>query len=245
MTELTMREVAMCALKSLDLTNLDEDCTEADVEALVESAFTPYGPVAAVCVWPRFVMTARMALAGRRLPICTVVNFPEGGHDCGPVIAETKASLIEGAREIDLVAPYRRLLTGYPEVMRSMVERVRAASGGATLKVILETGVLADPAVIEEAAGIAIAGGADFVKTCTGKVPGKVSVSATRAILRAIRAADRPVGLKVSGGVRTVEDVGRHLSAVRDVMGEGWATPERFRIGASSLLDDILHTLKG
>lgn len=244
MTELTRREVAMRALRSLDLTNLDDECTKEDVATLARRAFTPFGPVAAICVWPRFVTTARDDLGDRSMRICAVVNFPEGGTDCGPVVAETKQALQDGAAEIDLVAPYRRVLTGQPEIMRSMVERVRVACGRATLKVILETGVLADREVIQQAAAIAIAGGADFVKTCTGKVPGKATVSASRAILRAIQVADRPVGLKVSGGIRTVEDAARHLSAVRDIMGDGWATPQNFRFGASGLLDDIILALR-
>jgi deoxyribose-phosphate aldolase len=213
MTEWSRREVAMRALKSLDLTNLDDDCAAEDVEALAKRAFTPYGPAAAICVWPRFVQTAKAALSDRRMPVCTVVNFPKGGTDCGPVVEETK--------------------------------KVRVACGRAKLKVILETGVLADRDVIQQATAIAIAGGADFIKTCTGKTPGKATVSATRAILRAIQVADRPVGFKVSGGVRTVEDAGRHLSAVRDIMGDDWITPQNFRVGASSLLDDLLLALKG
>jgi len=245
MTEWSRREVAMRALKSLDLTNLDDDCTAEDVEDLAKRGFTPYGPVAAICVWPRYVKTAKAALRDRHMPICTVVNFPKGGTDCGPVVEETKQALLDGAEEIDLVAPYRRLLTGHPEVMRSMVERVRAACGRAKLKVILETGVLADREVIQQATAIAIAGGADFIKTCTGKTPGKATVSASRAILRAIEVAERPVGFKVSGGIRTVEDIGRHLSAVRDIMGDDWITPQNFRVGASSLLDDVLLAMRG
>lgn len=243
MTELTRREVAMRVLKSLDLTNLDDNCSEEDVKALAGRAFTPFGPVAAVCVWPRFVKAARGALGDRAMPICTVVNFPEGGAESGPVVAETKQAISDGAAEIDMVAPYRRLMTGHPEVMRSMVERVRTACGRARLKVILETGVLADREVIQQATAIAIEGGADFIKTSTGKTPGKATVSASRAILRAIQASDRPVGLKVAGGIRTLEDAARYISAARDIMGDAWVTPQNFRIGASGLLDELLLTL--
>jgi len=197
MTEMNRREVAIRALRSLDLTNLDADCTEQDVAALAGRAFTPYGPVAAICVWPRFVKHARKVLGGRRIPVCTVVNFPKGGIQSAPVLEETKQALRDGADEIDMVAPYQCVMTGQPEVMRSLVERVRGACGPARLKVIIETCVLTDPALIQQAAEIAIAGGADFVKTGTGKVPGRTSVMDTRAILRAIRAAKRPVGLKV------------------------------------------------
>lgn len=244
MTELSPKQVAARALPLLDLTNLNDDCTKADVEELCKRAFTPFGAVASVCIWPRFVKTARAALGDRPIPVCTVVNFPEGGTDCGPVVEETKKALLGGAEEIDLVAPYRRILTDQPEVMRSMVERVRTASGRATLKVIIETSVLGDADRIRQASEIAIAGGADFVKTSTGKVPGKATVSASRAILRAIKASGKPVGLKVSGGVRTVSDVERHLSAASDIMGDDWATPKTFRFGASGLLDALLAEMR-
>ncbi len=246
MNEMSKREIATRALNSLDLTNLDDDCTQEDVERLINRAFTPHGPVAAICIWPRFVKAAKEALADRQMPICTVVNFPRGGTDTSAVVEETTQALADGADEIDLVAPYRRLLTGRPEDMRAMIERIRTVCGSAKLKVILETAVLADRDVIRQAADIAIAGGADFVKTCTGKVPGKATVSASRAILRSIHESDqsdRAVGLKVSGGIRTVEDAERHLAVAADIMGDGWATPETFRFGASGLLDDLLQTL--
>ena len=245
MTELSQKEVAARALRLLDLTNLNDDCTKEDVEQLCKRAFTPHGAVASVCIWPRFVKTARAALGNRPMPVCTVVNFPKGGTDCGPVVDETRKALLDGAEEIDLVAPYRRILTGQPEVMRSMVERVRAASGRATLKVIIETSVLGDAERIREASEVAIAGGADFVKTSTGKAPGRTTVSASRAILRAIQASGKPVGLKVSGGVRSVTDAERHLSAANDIMGDAWATPTTFRFGASGLLDALLAELRG
>lgn len=243
MTEMSPHEIAKQALSSLDLTNLDDDCTKEDIEDLIRRAFTPHGRVAAICIWPKFVKPAKALIGNRVMPVCTVVNFPRGRTETAPVVAETRKAIQDGADEIDLVAPYRRLLTKQPEVMRSMVERVRDACDGAKLKVILETGVLADPVLIRQAADIAIAGGADFVKTCTGKVPGKATVSASRAILRAIRASEQPVGLKVAGGIRTIRGAGRHLAAARDVMGEGWATPERFRFGASGLLDELLTEL--
>ncbi len=243
MTEMNGQRIARLALSSLDLTNLDDDCTEDDVEELVRRAFTPHGRVAAICVWPRFVKPARTLIGGRVLPVCTVVNFPRGRTETAPVVAETKKAILDGADEIDLVAPYRRLLTDQPEVMRSMVERVRDACDRKKLKVILETGVLSDPALIRKATDIAIAGGADFIKTCTGKVPGKATVSASRAILRSIRESERPVGLKVAGGIRTLGDTTRHFSAARDIMGPGWVSPKTFRFGASDLLDTLLGEL--
>jgi deoxyribose-phosphate aldolase len=235
--------VARRALACLDLTELGDACAKADVAALCARAVTPEGPVAAVCVWPRFVAAARAALGAGPVRIATVVNFPCGGERVAGVVAETQAALAAGADEIDLVLPYRAFAEGRADAAARMVDAVRTACGPALLKVILETGMLQEPALIRRAADLAIIEGADFVKTSTGKVQVGATPGAAVAMLAAIRAAGRPVGLKPSGGVRTLADARTYLELADAAMGEGWARPETFRLGASSLLGALLTTL--
>ncbi len=159
--------IAARALPLLDLTDLSEGCTAEAVATLCERA--ERHAVAAVCVWPRFVPQAAQALAGCGVRIATVVNFPEGGEDVAGTLAETRATLADGAGEIDLVLPYRALQRGDAEAARAMVASVREACGDKLLKVILETGMLPDAETVARASRLALEAGADFLKTSTGK----------------------------------------------------------------------------
>jgi len=240
------RETARRALRCLDLTDLTEICTDAAIDALCARATDERGPVAAVCVWPQFVSRARQALRGSPVRLATVVNFPAGGEDAGRVADDTLEALGDGANEIDLVLPYEALRRGDADAAREMVEAVRDVVDGANLlKVILETGVLADPALIEAASRLAIDAGADFIKTSTGKTPVSATPEAARIMLEAIKASGRPVGLKPSGGIRTLEDAALYIDLADRVMGPGWATPRTFRIGASSVYDALMAVLDG
>ena len=238
-------QAARRALASLDLTDLNDDCDAAAIERLCGRAVTGHGAVAAVCIWPRFVAQARPLLAGTGVKIATVVNFPSGDEDPEQVAADIRAAVADGADEIDLVIPYRALIEGRGGVARAMVALARAAAPKAVLKVILETGELRDPDLIEDAANLAIAEGADFIKTSTGKVPLNATPEAARIMLGVIAKMDRPVGFKPAGGIRTVGDAAAYLALADEIMGAGWATPETLRFGASGVLDAILATLDG
>ena len=243
MDELT--QAAARALACLDLTNLDDGCTEADIDALCRRAQSPKGPVAAVCIWPRFIPQATAALAGTGIGIATVVAFPGGDDDTGEVLETTRQAVIDGADEIDMVIPYKALIEGHPGMVPSAVARVVDAAGAAQVKAILETGLLGDAELIREAARLAIEGGADFIKTSTGKVPVNATPEAARVMLEEIAATDREVGFKPAGGIRTTEDAAAYLSLCDEIMGPDWAGPATFRIGASSVLDALLATLEG
>jgi deoxyribose-phosphate aldolase len=234
--------VARRALSMLDLTELGDSATDADAVARCERAVTPHGPVAAVCVWPRHVRVARATLAGTDIPIATVVNFPSGDESVSHVVEATELALADGAAEIDLVLPYRAMLEGAVEHVVLMLESVRSAAstGGALLKVILETGELGGPEAIDAAARVAIAHGADFIKTSTGKTPASATPEATEVMLRAIADTSWPVGLKASGGIRTLDDAAVYLHQADRIMGPEWATTCTFRFGASGLLDALL-----
>jgi len=240
------REAAAFALSLLDLTNLRDDCDNAVIENLCLRAQTPYGNSAAICIWPRFIAHARSILgSGHPVRIATVVNFPSGDLAVAEVVEETKKAVEDGADEIDLVIPYKAFIAGDEAAVTTMVEAVRAACLQSTLKVILETGEIRDMALVRRAAELAIAAGADFIKTSTGKVQVNATLEAADIMLRAIRESKAKVGFKPAGGISTVSDADLYLRLAESILGPNWVMPSTFRFGASSLLDDILAVLSG
>ncbi len=237
------KALARRAIASLDLTNLNDDCSETDVIDLCARAATPYGDTAAVCIWPRFVPLAKQRLSNSAIRIATVVNFPHGGEDTAPVIAETDQAIADGADEIDMVMAYR-LVADRPADVETQIGAIREVATGRLLKVILETGELKGAALIGKAAEIAIAAGADFIKTSTGKVAVNATAQAARIMLSVIAGHDGRIGFKPAGGIRTLNDAALYFGLADEILGPGWATPETFRIGASSVLDALVATLE-
>ncbi|MGD9996765.1 MAG: deoxyribose-phosphate aldolase [Ilumatobacteraceae bacterium] len=232
--------VARRALPLVDLTDLSETCSVADVEELCRRATGRYGSTAAVCIWPRFVSLAADRLRGSGVRVATVVNFPLGGTDVGATVAETVQAVADGADEIDVVLPFTSFLAGYTSVAVSMVQAVRTATPPPMkLKVILESGEYPDLDQVAAAARLAIEHGADFVKTSTGKSAVSATLAAAVTIIEQIRRSGRPVGIKVAGGVRTVQQAERYLAIADEMMGPGWVSPATFRFGASGLLDGL------
>lgn len=243
---LSPREAAAFALSLLDLTNLRDDCDNAAIEKLCLRAQTPYGHTAAICIWPRFVAHARAILGpDHAVRIATVVNFPTGDLPVAAVIEETRKAIEDGADEIDMVIPYGKLLAGDEAAVTEMIEAVRAACPQACLKVILETGELKDSALIRRASELAIAAGADFIKTSTGKVAVNATLEAADIMLQAIRDSRKRVGFKPAGGIGSVADADLYFRLAETIMGPNWIMPSTFRFGASGLLDDILGVLSG
>ncbi|MBN9668840.1 deoxyribose-phosphate aldolase [Roseibium aggregatum] len=246
-----MIETAKRALGLVDLTNLNEDCTEADITSLTGRTVTDHGSVAAICVWPRFVAQAVRELTGTGVKVATVVNFPTGGIDTASVVAETKQALEDGADEIDLVMPYKAFVEGRKGFVEEQIIRVREVlPEDALLKVILETGEIKDPLLIHAAANVAIAAGADFIKTSTGKVAVNATLEAAEIMLTAIEEArrddpERVIGFKPAGGIRTAEDAAAYLALADRIMGHNWVSASTFRFGASGLLDALIDTLEG
>lgn len=230
-----MQDTARLALACLDLTSLNDGDTDADILKLCERAAGPYGPTAAVCVWPRFV-----ALAKSKLPaavrVAAVANFPDGSISVPRAVADTRAIVEAGGDEVDVVMPYRDFAAA-----PALLAAVRAACDGRTLKVILETGEIADDDRIREAARIALAAGADFLKTSTGKVKVNATPESARLLLEAVRGTK--AGFKAAGGVRTVADAAVYIGLAREHLGT--VGPHNFRIGASGLLADIEAVLGG
>ncbi|MBZ0330923.1 deoxyribose-phosphate aldolase [Halomonas sp. ANAO-440] len=245
MTE--FEQAARQALVLMDLTSLNDDDSDAIIRELCARANTPAGHPAAVCVYPRFIATAREALAEQgltgKVKVATVTNFPHGEADVERAAAETLAAIAAGADEVDVVFPYRALMAGDAEVGRELVAACKRECGDAVLKVILETGELKEAGLISRAGMLAIDGGADFLKTSTGKVAVNATLEAADLLLTTIKASGRDVGFKAAGGVRTAEDAAAYLQLAERVMGADWITPAHFRFGASGLLGSLLATL--
>lgn len=242
---LSNSEAARLALQCLDLTSLNDADTPADIAALCQRAQTRFGPVAAVCVWPRFVAQAR-GLLPASIRVAAVANFPAGNLDVTATLAEVAAIKASGGDEVDVVLPYRALMDGQAAECASFLQQVRQASRPLALKVIIESGVLASPEQIAQATRLALAAGADFVKTSTGKTPISATLDAATVMLHEIAAYGAPAaGFKASGGIRTVEQAKLYLDLAAANLGAQALTPSRMRFGASGLLDDIEAVLAG
>jgi deoxyribose-phosphate aldolase len=238
-------DTARTALACLDLTSLNDADTEASIVALCERAVAVqarHGAVAALCVWPRFA-----ALARRHLPsairVAAVANFPHGGTDVVAAVRDTQTIVDAGAQEVDVVLPYRHL-----DAAPAVLQAVRHACEGLTLKVILETGELKNEALIRRAARLALDAGADFLKTSTGKTPVSATPQAATLLLQAIAGdatAKARVGFKPAGGIRTVADAAVYIALMAQHLGAEAVHPQRFRLGASGLLSDIEAVLEG
>lgn len=228
----------------IDLTDLADDHGADGIDRLLDQAVEHR--TAAVCVWPEFVERCASRLVGTGVRVATVADFPGGDGKLERVLDEVQASLAAGADEVDLVLAYREVQAGRTEqaaqTVATVAEQVHAA--GARLKVILETGELADRVMVVGAARIAVASGADFLKTSTGKTASGASLDAVDAMLDVIADADREVGLKPSGGISTVVAALAYIDLVESRLGAERTTPEVLRFGASSLLGDAVRILQ-
>ena len=250
----TLVQHAARALACLDLTSLNLDDTPERIDALCARALSPAPGIeshpAAVCIYPRFVAQAKARLRGSGIAVAAVANFPLGTASTDDVVSEVESALADGADEIDVVFPFRSYLAGAEASAGDLVQRVSATCHDgprrALLKVILETGVLHDPSTIKAAAAIAVANGADFLKTSTGKLEPAATPEAASALLDVIvaaRGAGQRIGLKVAGGVKTVADARVYLDLADQRLQPDGAEPTNFRFGASGLLNDIIAVL--
>ena len=234
------------ALPLLDLANLNDTCDDAAIHELCRRAVTPHGNVAAVCVWPQFVPVARKLLKGTGVKVATVANFPRGHGDAESAARETAAAFADGAQDVDVVIPYRALMAGDEDAITRLVGAAREkVPRGGRLKAILETGEIADAALIAKASRLALAAGAQFIATSTGKTAVSATLEAARIMLDAIQSSHKKTGFKASGGIRNAADAGQYLALADDIMGLDWVSPSTFRFGASGLLDDLIARLNG
>jgi deoxyribose-phosphate aldolase len=241
------------ALACLDLTSLNLDDTAEQIDTLCDRALSPAPGIgihpAAVCIYRQFVGQARARLRDTGIKVAAVANFPLGTAPAQEVVEEVQQALADGADEIDVVLPFRAYLAGDSASAAQLVHLVSRVCHErpvpATLKVILETGVLRESATIKSAARLAVANGADFLKTSTGKLDPAATPEAAAALLEVIaesRADGKSIGIKVAGGVKTVEDAAAYLDLADRTLERG-ANAANFRFGASGLLNDLVRAL--
>ena len=239
------------AIQCMDLTTLEGKDSEGRVRSLCAKALhpAPHLPdvpsVAAVCIYPNLVPVAKDALRGTSVKVASVATaFPSGLSSMEVRLADTRAAIAAGADEIDMVIDRGAFLAGHYSTVYDEIVAVKAACGPVHLKVILETGELGSYDAVRRASDLALEAGADFIKTSTGKVGTNatfpVAVTMCEAIRDYARRTGRRAGLKVAGGVRTTKQAMTYLVIIKETLGESWLTPDLFRIGASSLLDDLL-----
>jgi deoxyribose-phosphate aldolase len=239
------------SIAMIDLTTLEGADTPGKIRAMCAKALRPdpgnpaVPPVAAVCVYPDLVQVARAQLAGSGVAVASVATaFPSGRASLAVKLADVRDATAAGADEVDMVIDRGAFLAGHYGQVYEEVRAVREACGSAHLKVILETGELATLDNVARASWLAMLAGADFIKTSTGKVSPAATPPVALVMLAAVRdyasATGRRVGVKVAGGIRTSKDAIRYLVLVRETAGQEWLTPALFRIGASSLLNDLL-----
>jgi deoxyribose-phosphate aldolase len=239
------------AVSMLDLTTLEGADTPGKVRHLCAKAVCPSPTIpeipscAAVCVYPSLAVVAHAALEGTGVRTASVATaFPSGQASFEVKLRDVEDAVAAGAEEIDMVISREAFLAGEDTRVMEEIVRVKEACGDAHLKVILETAELGSYDHVRHASLLAMEAGADFIKTSTGKAASGATPGVTLVMLEAIRdymeRTDRPVGMKAAGGVSTSKAALHRLVLVKETLGDEWLSPERFRIGASSLLNDLL-----
>jgi deoxyribose-phosphate aldolase len=243
------------AIRCCDLTTLEGADTPGKVAALCSKAVRPdpsdasVPSVAAVCVYPNLVPTAVERLRGTGVKVASVATaFPSGQSPLDVKVRETREVVAAGADEVDMVIDRGAFLSGrYAKVFDEIVQ-VKAACGDAHLKVILEVAELGTYDNVRRASLLAMAAGADFIKTSTGKLPGAATLPVQLVMLEAIRdvfdETGRRVGMKPAGGIRSAKNAIQYLVQVHETLGPDWLTPDLYRLGASSLVNDVLMQLR-
>ena len=247
-------EVYKRCFNSIDLTSLKETDTEEEIRSMVEKVnnfeenFPDIPNVGAICVFPSMVSTVKATLTEPVGIAAVSAGFPASQTFIEVKVAETAMCVMEGATEIDVVISVGKFLAGkYDEVFEELTE-IKSACPDAHLKVILETGALKTAANIKKASVLAMAAGADFIKTSTGKIPVAATPEATFIMCTAIKDWNEKTGAKVgykpAGGIATAEDAVKHFTLVKEILGDEWLNNKLFRFGASSLANKLLSSIR-
>jgi deoxyribose-phosphate aldolase len=243
------------AVRMMDLTTLEGQDTAGKVAALCSKAMRPdpsdltVPPVAAVCVYPNLVAAAKERLGSSGVKVASVATaFPSGQSPIEIKVAETRAVVELGADEVDMVIDRGAFLSGRYSRVYDEIVRVKEACGDAHLKVILETGELGTYDNVRRASLLAIAAGADFVKTSTGKISPAATLPVALCMMEVVRdvhaETGHKVGVKTAGGIRTSKQAVQYLVTLYETLGPEWMTPDLYRFGASSLLNDVLMQIR-
>ena len=247
-------EVYKRCFNSIDLTSLKETDTEEEIRSMVEKVnnfeenFPDIPNVGAICVFPSMVSTVKATLTEPIGIAAVSAGFPASQTFIEVKVAETGMCVMEGATEIDVVISVGKFLAGkYDEVFEELTE-IKSACRDAHLKVILETGALKTAANIKKASILAMAAGADFIKTSTGKIPVAATPESTFIMCSAIKEWNEKTGAKVgykpAGGIATAEDAVKHYTLVKEILGDEWLNNKLFRFGASSLANKLLSSIR-
>jgi deoxyribose-phosphate aldolase len=242
------------ALSMIDLTTLEGKDTAGKVRQMCYKAMHPADDipglptVAAVCVYPNHVKTAKTALGNSGIKVASVATaFPSGNSSLKVKLADTKLAIDNGADEIDMVISRGEFLSGNSKFVYDEIATIKEACGNARLKVIFETGELSTLDNIRLVSEIAMQAGADFIKTSTGKIQPAATMPVTLVMLHAIKdyheKTGKMVGMKPAGGISTSKQALQNLVMLYETLGGAWMTNEWFRFGASSLANDILLQL--
>lgn len=253
-TSVDTASVYRAIINLIDLTTLEGSDNEAKVQSLCKTAWSVENKakgipaVAAVCVYPVLVKTAREALAGKNINVAAVAGaFPSGQSPLDLRLAEVRYAVEQGADEIDMVISRGRFLAGERDFLRKEVSKHKEACGDAHLKVILETGELIDPNHIYEASMISMEAGADFIKTSTGKIPVAATTDAAFVMLTAIsdfyKKTGKKIGFKPAGGISEPEVAIQYYQLMLAINGNEWLNNHLFRIGASRLLNKLVEAI--
>jgi deoxyribose-phosphate aldolase len=243
------------AVRMMDLTTLEGQDTPGKVAAICSKAMRPdpadlrVPPVAAVCVYPNLVATAKERLGASGVKVASVAtSFPSGQSPTELKVAEARAVVELGADEVDMVIDRGAFHSGRYAKVYDEIVRVKEVCGEAHLKVILETGELGTYDNVRRASLLAIAAGADFIKTSTGKISPAATLPVTLCIMEVVRdvytETGHKVGIKPAGGIRVSKQAVQYLVTLYETLGPEWMTPDLFRFGASSLLNDVLMQIR-
>src|SRR4029077_7499805 len=243
------------AVRMTDLTTLEGSDTAGKVAALASKAVRPdpsdasVPSVAALCVYPNMVPTAVERLRDSGVHVASVATaFPSGQSPLPPKLEEVRWVVEHGADEVDMVIDRGAFLAGNHAKVYDEIVQIKEACGEAHLKVILEVAELGTYDNVRRASLLAMAAGADFIKTSTGKLPGAATLPVTLCMLEAIRDVyeenGRMVGMKPAGGIRAAKQAVQYLAQLHETLGPDWLTPDLYRLGASSLLNDVLMQLR-
>lgn len=242
-------------LNQIDLTTLNVDDTTEKVATMTQKVntfnreFPSLRNVAAICVYPELVATVRQNLTAPIGIAAVAAGFPASQTFTEVKIAEAAMAVKEGATEIDIVLPVGKFLEGRLQEIADEIAEIKAAIRQAHLKVILETGALRTAENIYKASILAMASGADFIKTSTGKIAVNATPQAAYVMCLAIRdwqeQNERPIGFKPAGGVSTTDEAVQYYTIVKEILGNDWLTNTRFRFGASRLANNLLTSIRG
>ena len=249
-------EVYKFCFSAIDLTTLSPCDSEKSVATFARRAaefsmdYPNIPSVASICVYPPFVETVGLEIDATPLRITSVAGgFPSSQTFLEVKMLEVAMAIENGADEIDIVLNVGKMLEGSLDEAANEIEVLREESDGATLKVILETGALKTPELIHQASLLAMQAGTDFIKTSTGKIDVAATPEAAVVMCHAIKdyyaKSGRQVGFKAAGGIRTAEEAALYYTIVKEILGEEWLTTELFRIGASSLANNLLSAIEG